>query len=390
MELWVYTREMVLAGIVESATSLLWTRKYHEPGDFELHCPLTPSNVEIIKQDNLVTYPGAREAGIIEGLKLTESMRKKTIVAKGRFLSSYLDRRLITGDVTVSGTVESVMAQLISRCTAIPRLSIAAAEGFTEEASIQASNENLLTRLKLVSVSSGLGFRVAPDFAGRKMEFQVYKGVDRSEMQTENNRVIFSDVYNNLGEETYTYSSEQSKTYAVVEGTVELKKLVMEFKGKKDADGSMTWTESEKIETDKQDRVIKVGGGEGLDLREVYVKGGNISEKDALTDDEIKTLSMNDKNSRISAKADEVLRQKGLDALAKYAAASAFDFTVLADGNFKYKSDYDLGDIVTVSKEKWGMNESKRITEIREIYEHRVMEVDITFGNALSEQLDSI
>lgn len=385
MELWAYTRELVFAGIVENGTSLLWTRKYYEPGNFEFHCPLTASNVEALKQDNVVAYPGAKEAGIVESLRFVETMRRKTIVAKGRFLSSYFDRRLIKGNVSMSGTVESVMVRLISRCSAIPLLSMAASGGFTETASVQVSNENLLVRLKLLSLGSGLGFRVAPDFEGRKMQFQVYKGVDRSEAQTKNSRVIFSDAYKNLDEETYTYNSEKAKTYALVGGTAELKKTVTETK--LNDDGTMTVTE--KIENDKQDRAVEVGGGTGFDLREIYVDGGNVSERDALTDDEIETMRISEKNSRISAKADEIFRQKGQDALAKNAVASAFDSTVLADGNFKYRTDYDLGDIVTVAKDKWGMNEAKRITEICEIYEHKVMEVDLTLGSALPERLQS-
>ena len=36
-----------------------------------------------------------------------------------------------------------------------------------------------------------------------------------------------------------------------------------------------------------------------------------------------------------------------------------------ADINFKYKTHYDLGDIVTVKKKKWGIVLNQRITELQ-------------------------
>ena len=59
-----------------------------------------------------------------------------------------------------------------------------------------------------------------------------------------------------------------------------------------------------------------------------------------------------------------------------------------ADKNFKYKTHYDLGDIVTVKKKKWGIVLNQRITELQEVYEYGGMYVVPTMGDALPEKID--
>ena len=60
----------------------------------------------------------------------------------------------------------------------------------------------------------------------------------------------------------------------------------------------------------------------------------------------------------------------------------------LPEVNFKYKRDYDLGDIVTVNKKAWGIKMEKRITEIQEVYENGGFQIVPTFGNPLPDTVD--
>ena len=57
-------------------------------------------------------------------------------------------------------------------------------------------------------------------------------------------------------------------------------------------------------------------------------------------------------------------------------------------GNFKYGSDYDLGDIVTVRKDSFGVSKDLRITEINEIYENGIYKITPTFGSPLPDSID--
>ena len=66
MEIRVYNAELYRVGQVENQTSLIWTRKFFEAGNFEIHAPITPKNLELFQTGNIVSIKGAKEAGVIE------------------------------------------------------------------------------------------------------------------------------------------------------------------------------------------------------------------------------------------------------------------------------------------------------------------------------------
>jgi hypothetical protein len=47
----------------------------------------------------------------------------------------------------------------------------------------------------------------------------------------------------------------------------------------------------------------------------------------------------------------------------------------------EYEKDYDLGDMVTLQNKEWGVTLDARITEVKEIYEHGNVGIELTFGN---------
>ena len=95
MELRIYNKNLERQGVVENFRSFIWTRKYFGPGDFELHAALTSENLRLLTKDCIVAKPDSLEAGIIESLELSDGIEERELVAKGRFLSSIFDRRLI-------------------------------------------------------------------------------------------------------------------------------------------------------------------------------------------------------------------------------------------------------------------------------------------------------
>lgn len=343
MEIRFYTAEMEHLGVIENQTSLIWTRKYFEPGEFELHAPITDTNLAWIKRGNLVWKKGSSEAGVIEELQLEASNNKHEIVAKGRFLSSYMDRRIIRKTINFSGKTEEAMRQLLTSVTEIPRVELGALQGFGDTVTFQVSNKNLLTYMEKLGKSAGIGFRFRPDFNARKIYFETYKGADRGTEQNKNNRVIFADSYGNLNDAVYKENDQLYKNVAYVGG---------------EGEGD-------------ERTIIEIGSGDGLERREVFVDARDLSSE-GLTAEEYKAQ----------------LTQRGLEALAEDALSSSLECDTNADANFAYKTNYDLGDIVTIEKTSWGIQENKRITEAQEVYENGGMKISPTFGTPLPESID--
>lgn len=343
MEIRVYDREMNFKGIVDNATSLIWTRRYYNAGEFEVHAPLTDRNLERLKPDNLVTIRGAVEAGVVEDVLNTDGIETSEIVRKGRFLEAYMDRRLVKKTVNFNGKVEVAMRQLLQGVVPIPLVELGTLQGYTETVRFQVTMKNLLTYQGKLARSGALGFRFRPDFRRKKILFEVYKGKNRGSGQRDYKRVTFSERYDNINNAQYAYNNQNLRTKAIIGG---------------EGEGSA--------------RVyVEIGGGEGLDLREIFVDAKDIQKED-MTDEEYK----------------EALKQRGYESLEENAVNESFECETGADINFHYKKDYDLGDIVTINKKLWGIKMDQRITEIQEVYENGGMRIVPVMGNPLPETVD--
>ena len=235
------------------------------------------------------------------------------------------------------------MRDLIEYVNPIPLVELGESNGFAETVTFQATMKELLSYLTKLSKASQIGYRLRPDFRNKKLYFETYKGVDRTLSQGVNGRVIFSESYQNLNQMTYRYNDKLYKSKAIVGG---------------EGEGS--------------ERVyVEVGGGEGLNLREVFVDAKDI-QSDKMT----------------SSQYREALIQRGLDALAKNMISESIECETEPNINFQYRVNYDLGDIVSIDKQGWGIQFDQRITEIKEIYEGGGMVVSPTFGDPLPQTID--
>lgn len=346
MELRIYSMDdtsIKRRGVCENFSSLIWTRKFYEPGNFELHAPLTDENISLLAKDRIISKDGSYESGIIESLEYDDNDSKK-IIACGRFLSSVCDRRLIQSTFTFNGKCEVAMRNLIGYVNAIPHLTLGELNGFTSSITFQATMKNLLTILEKLSKTSNIGFRVRLDVTNNQLIFDTYMGLDRSLDQSTNKRVIFSEDYGNLTETIYTMNGQLEKTYAIVGG---------------EGEGSAR-------------TYVRVGSATGLDLKEIFVDAKDLRSEDFSSTSEYQ----------------EALKQRGLESLASNTLVESFEFGTEATGQFSYMTDYDLGDIVTIWKRKWNIRENKRITEIQEVYENGGLTVTPTLGDPLPDTVD--
>lgn len=344
MEVRIYDSDLDLKGIIENQTSLIWTRKYNESGEFEIHAPVTDDNRNLLKTENIVYKKGADEAAVIENVIMEESMQRNEITATGRFLTSYMDRRITRATKTYSGNAEQIMRTLLSEDTIpIPRVILGEPTGFTDTIEFQMTYKNLLTYMSKIAKQFNYGFRFRPDFNTKQIIFETYAGRDKSLSQGVNNRVIFSEMYENLNSAKYTENTQKYKTKVFVGGQGE---------------GAAR-------------TIIEVGTGTGLELREDFISAADISQDDITQAQYIAALT-----------------ERGNQTLEAEKYVKSFEFDADPYINFTYGVDYDLGDIVTVKKKSWGLMEDMRITEIQEIYENGAMTISPTLGNPLPETID--
>lgn len=377
MELKIFNRNLELIGIIDTFTSLIWTRRYFKSGEFQLVAPLTVDSVNLLKRENII-YKGNRdnEAGYIETVNISLNTSGEEIMTiHGKFITNYLERRIVWGNDNVNSSSEVAMRSLVSKnaitCPSeriISNLQLGALKGYTETVKKSVSDKNLIEAVQEIAETSQLGYRNTLDYINKKILFEVYKGVDRTVNQSLIAPCIFSRDFENILEQEYTDSLNNFRNVTLVAGAGE---------------GSAR-------------KRTTVGFASGLDRFELFTDARDISDKKTISaptdqvDENGNTVYEDTEVQMSDSEYIPLLKQRGSEKLAECTDIKTFDSKINTQGNNVYKKDYDLGDIVTIQDKKWGLQVDTRITEIEEVYEGGKVEINPTFGNNIPTLIDKI
>ena len=369
MELYVYSSEMELQGIVEKIASLIWTRRYWSCGEFKLLVPFTEEHSRMLVKNNIIMKRGDDEAAQIRYVSITKnSQGLEEIEVQGKFLIAWIGKRIIKKQIITNDTTQNILYRIVRENVAnpadtarkIPDVSIATDDEDTESGVIDYTSEqytNAQLAAETAAKAAKLGIRMRTDARTGAHVFSVYEGRDLTAGNTAGNApCIFSQEFDNIVEQEYTNSVENLKTTAFVGGE-----------------------EKEGVAR----KVAEVGGSAaGLAREEVFINATDIVQEYEDDDGEQVTLTDTEYLALLSARGAEELEQ--------YAETLSFGSKINTFANLIYRTDYDLGDRVTCVNKRWGIRIDVRITEIAETYQNNVEEIDITFGESLPALLTQI
>lgn len=80
--------------IEESFSSLVWTERYQEHGDFVLDIPINVANFDVYKRGNYLQLDESDETMMIESLNINDEQEDPLLEVSGRTLSCILERRI--------------------------------------------------------------------------------------------------------------------------------------------------------------------------------------------------------------------------------------------------------------------------------------------------------
>lgn len=361
MQLYVYSPQMEMLGVVEEITSLVWTRRYWEPGDFKLLVPFNDTHNKLLQENNIVIKHGDTEAAEIKYVSIRKNLEGfEVIEVHGKFLTHWINKRVIENQLAnVSATAQNLIRRIVdencittSTARIIPNLSMADGPTIAGSKILYTSEiyANALDSIEDLAQGSKIGFRIDTDRSTGHHVFSVYKGVDSTENNSSGNPpCIFSQEYDNILEQEYSKSTEKYKNTAYVTGETK---------------------EDESFET-----VIVGAKNTGLSRNELYVSGGDI--KQTYKDDDDKEVTMTDEEYR------RALSDRGGEKLEQYPISQSFASEINVGANLVYRKDFDLGDRVTCFNKKWNVRIDARITEITESYEVKGEGLEITFGESI-------
>lgn len=333
-----------LLGEVDNYLSLSFSRCYHYPGEFQLVLNRKVQNAGRLDINNLIVLGADKhKTGIIRHKEIKANERgEEMLTIKGYALGTILRQRITIPPVGEShdiqeGNAETVMKSYVERnCLDIsgmefPFLMIADDQQRGEIIKWQSRYKNLCDELEQISMLTGLGWGIYPDFNSRKWIFDIYNGRDFTAGQQLNPPVIFSPEFDNIKNQEFIDSLIGYGTYAIVAGQDE----------------------------GAEREVVMLGSdATGLDRHVIFVDARDVQDVDDLP-------------ARVEAK------------LAEHQRVVSFQAEVLTQGPFKYQQDWDVGDVVTVQNKDWNLTMDTRVTEVTEIYEPGGFKLNVVFGNSL-------
>lgn len=334
----VLNQNFELQGVIDDYVSIIWRPSYYDIGDFEIYLNATDKAINLLRagwyvvrssdisvENGVITY---KKVMVIKNLKLTTDVESGDFLAvTGREVKFLLNQRIVWGRYIINDSVEYALRRLIGAnainpvepTRTIPNMQHAEPKGYPEQIDIQISNKQLDEAVIEICKTYGYGWDIY--ISNNKLTVDIYKGVDRSYNQSERPYVVFSESFENLYGTEYVYESENYANMTLVGGEGEGDDRIYSY-----VNNDVSGLERYEIFTDAKDISQNLG-----------------SEDEAISHEDYLLL----------------LDERGRENLAGKTIAEGFSGEVL-DFNFKYGTDFFMGDIVTVIN-KYGIQKNVRV-----------------------------
>ena len=295
---------------------------------------MTDTILKYIRQDYYVQNRDSEHVMIIEKLRITSDAEDGNhITVTGRSLESILDRRIVWGQKTISGNLQNGIQTLLNENVISPSDNSRKISNFIFEASTdpaitslkidaQYTGDNLYDVISKICSERSIGFKVTLN-DNKQFVFKLYAGADRSYDQEINPYVIFSPKFENIINSNYVESKSALKTVTLIGG---------------EGEGSAR-------------RYTTVGGGNGLNRRELFTDARDISS------------DVGNGVTLTNAEYIAQLQQRGREKLTENTDVTSFEGQVETTVMFKYGEDFFNGDVVQIANE-YGHETKARIVEI--------------------------
>lgn len=307
--------------------SLQWAENYYDEGTFELH--LAADLFPTVLRSEYVYNNEADEAMLIDDVQASDD-GKQTLKLSGKSLDTLLRHRVMDEVDSFTGTVEDIARQAVQKYAiasdrSVSLLRLGTRKGYTDTA--VATNERgaeLYEWLRELLKPYEMSFCIHYNFEDNALDFEVYRGLDRTQEQTTNTWAIFSTSFENLSQFSYARNRSDYRNYAIV----------------------MTDDGTKRVTVDKTG---------GAPRRELFVSA----------DDELDTAAMT---------------QLGESALAEYAMIETVSGEVQGGANMIYGENYALGDLCNIEDTHLGVSAAARLTQMTTVVEKGVTRRVPSFG----------
>lgn len=329
--------------IVDDYTSLMWCKRYADVGAVDLEIEATKENLNIFKKGYYITRNDDDNIYRIESAEIeTDDEGNDKLIIGALDCKCILNQRITWEQVFLNNSdVQAFIKEMLNFNFIAPsdtrrRINLRFEDnpelnGVGVAPTRQSTYDDIGEKIIELCKTYNLGCKVYFNYETQKFVFKMLSGVDRSINQKANPQIVFSPANDNLFSSKYNFDMSNLKNVALVGG------------------------EGEGIER----KTRQVGNVSGLERREVFVDASNAKDEGDLVD------------------YYDALINEGKEKLSEMVATITFEGEI-DPTVYEYKTDYDLGDIVTV-KNKYGVVINARIVEVIETWDNEGYTIEPIF-----------
>lgn len=210
---------------IDDFLSLTWKKNWTECGTFSLY--LSGEYFDAVKSSRYLYQSEEQDTAIIENVAYTDNSGRVSFYAKGRHLNALLYDCVIPKTETLRGNLETKIRALVKKYAIddstqkVPKLQLGELQGYTESVDTQVTGTELGEALYTILSPYGMSWNLRYDFENDVVCFDIVKGKDRTQDQTENTWATFSTSRENIRSTEYTYNDSDYKNFAYVAGSGE-------------------------------------------------------------------------------------------------------------------------------------------------------------------------
>ena len=330
MDVYILNSSFEPVTVIDSFQSLIWTKRYYTCGDFELYLPADAALLPYLIPDNFVKREDDDSVMVIEKLEIqTDIENGDYFIVSGRSLESLLARRIVDSQTIINedDVVQGLKALIEGQIGDGDPDYYRALAGMTVDDTLEVPYEfitqitgtNLLEAISAICQRFGIGMRAVIQDGAPVLSFYEGSAVD----------VIFSPEFDNLRNSKYTVDTADLANYAKVLG---------------EGQGTSRIGVNVPLFSPPPTKMAR---------RELYVDARDISRNNG----EVTTETYI-----------PMLIERAREKMAEHTVLKSFEAEIAPDVCFHYKTDYDLGDIVTVSN-LYGLTATPRIVEMVESWD---------------------
>lgn len=167
------------------------------------------------------------ELGVIREVNFAKDAKgTRTAYCKGYFSEELLNGRVLNTQISLTGTPEVIGRKMVERYVINPtdagrkisQVKLGEPKGIGASVTVTATGDNLGDKLYEIEKTQELSHRLRYDYLNNDLIFEVWKGKNRTDDQTENSWAIFSDSFYNVKNAVYDRDESEYKNFAYVAG----------------------------------------------------------------------------------------------------------------------------------------------------------------------------